>query len=47
VVSVTLGAIVLDEQLSARIIAGMAVVLLGVGLTRSQRQVPSPESASR
>ncbi|RKR90422.1 drug/metabolite transporter (DMT)-like permease [Micromonospora pisi] len=37
VVSVALGAIVLDEQLSLRIIAGMAVVLLGVGLTRTGR----------
>ncbi|MFC6017861.1 DMT family transporter [Plantactinospora solaniradicis] len=42
VVSVTLGAIVLDEQLSARIVAGMAVVLLGVGLTRSERRGSAP-----
>lgn len=34
VVSVLLGAIVLDEPLSIRVIAGMLVVLLGVGLTR-------------
>ncbi|MGW7412030.1 DMT family transporter [Streptomyces sp. NPDC054863] len=41
VVSLALGALVLDEQLSARIVAGMAVVLLGVGLSRSQ----GPEAA--
>ncbi|WP_326560757.1 DMT family transporter [Micromonospora sp. NBC_01796] len=36
VVSVALGAVVLDERLSLRIIAGMAVVLVGVGLTRTR-----------
>jgi drug/metabolite transporter (DMT)-like permease len=46
VVSVALGAIVLDEPLSARIVAGMAVVLLGVGLTRSQRRGPTPDAPS-
>jgi drug/metabolite transporter (DMT)-like permease len=35
VVSVALGAIVLDEPLTPRIAAGMAVVLAGVALTRS------------
>ncbi|ONI86872.1 EamA family transporter [Saccharothrix sp. ALI-22-I] len=34
VVSVALGAIVLDEPLTPRIVAGMAVVLAGVALTR-------------
>ncbi|WP_184574056.1 DMT family transporter [Streptomyces zagrosensis] len=34
VVSVGLGAVVLDEPLSVRVIAGMAVVLVGVGMTR-------------
>ncbi|WP_260461776.1 DMT family transporter [Streptomyces lateritius] len=36
VVSVTLGALVLDEPLTARVMAGMAVVLVGVGLTRAR-----------
>jgi drug/metabolite transporter (DMT)-like permease len=35
VVSVALGAIVLHEELTLRVIMGMAVVLVGVGLTRS------------
>ncbi|MFF4871732.1 DMT family transporter [Streptomyces sp. NPDC000961] len=34
VVSVALGALVLDEPLTVRTVTGMAVVLLGVGLTR-------------
>ncbi|GGQ44926.1 DMT family transporter [Streptomyces asoensis] len=34
VVSVALGAVVLDEHIGARVVAGMAVVLVGVGLTR-------------
>jgi drug/metabolite transporter (DMT)-like permease len=38
VVSVALGAIVLDEQLSLRVIAGMAVVLAGVALTRTEQR---------
>ncbi|MFJ6853073.1 DMT family transporter [Streptomyces sp. NPDC091271] len=37
VVSVALGAVVLDERLSARVVTGMAVVLIGVGLTRARR----------
>ncbi|WP_245234486.1 DMT family transporter [Streptomyces flavochromogenes] len=36
VVSVTLGALILDEPLTVRVVAGMAVVLVGVGLTRSR-----------
>ncbi|MEJ3747847.1 DMT family transporter [Actinomycetes bacterium KLBMP 9797] len=46
VVSVALGAIVLDEELSLRIAAGMVVVLVGVGLTRRhQRPVEAPALA--
>lgn len=41
VVSVALGAIVLDEPLSPRIAAGMVVVLVGVGLTRRQQRPPA------
>ncbi|MET8547045.1 EamA family transporter [Micromonospora zamorensis] len=41
VVSVALGAIVLDEDLSLRIATGMVVVLVGVGLTRSRKPRPS------
>ncbi|WP_256339774.1 MULTISPECIES: DMT family transporter [unclassified Streptomyces] len=37
VVSVALGAVVLDEHIGARVLAGMAVVLVGVGLTRRRR----------
>ncbi|MFH9727671.1 DMT family transporter [Streptomyces sp. NPDC017254] len=44
VVSVTLGALVLDEPLTVRVVAGMAVVLVGVGLTRARtRPVDPPE----
>lgn len=39
VVSVALGAVVLDERLGLRVLAGMAVVLLAVALTR---RVPTP-----
>ncbi len=35
VVSVTLGAVALHEPLTLRVVAGMAVVLVGVGLTRA------------
>jgi len=45
VVSVALGAIVLDEGLSLRIAAGMVVVLIGVGLTR--RPVKQEQDALR
>ncbi|MGI5521588.1 DMT family transporter [Micromonospora sp. CA-259024] len=41
VVSVALGAIVLDEDFSFRIAIGMVVVLVGVGLTRRRRPTPS------
>lgn len=46
VVSVLLGAIVLHEPLSPRILAGMAVVLLGVGLSR-WRPRPAARRGSR
>ncbi|MDG4823225.1 DMT family transporter [Asanoa sp. WMMD1127] len=44
VVSVALGALVLDEAFSPRIAAGMVVVLAGVALSR--RAVPAPEPAT-
>lgn len=48
VVSVALGAIVLDEPLTVRVVAGMAVVLAGVALTRSSARNPRvPERAGR
>lgn len=45
VVSVLLGAIFLGEQLNARVVAGMLVVLLGVALTR-RRPVPAGQAVS-
>ncbi|MEV0115737.1 DMT family transporter [Streptomyces sp. NPDC050844] len=39
VVSVGLGAVVLDEAFSLRVAAGMVVVLVGVGMTRRQNAV--------
>ena len=36
VVSVALGALVLGEQIGIRVVAGMVVVLVGVGLTRTR-----------
>ncbi|GAA4623236.1 DMT family transporter [Actinoallomurus vinaceus] len=47
VVSVALGTIVLGERLGLRVIAGMAVVLAGVALTRRHRPAPSPVPESR
>ena len=44
VVSVTLGAVVLDEGFSLRTATGMAVVLAGVGLTRRHKR-PQPAPA--
>jgi drug/metabolite transporter (DMT)-like permease len=41
VVSVALGAIALNEELSFRVIAGMLVVLAGVGMTRRWKRKPS------
>ncbi|MFG2501256.1 DMT family transporter [Streptomyces sp. NPDC048441] len=40
VVSVALGAIVLDEAFSLRVALGMTVVLVGVGMTRRQKRNP-------
>ncbi|MGI5404559.1 hypothetical protein ACQEVG_34910 [Streptomyces sp. CA-135486] len=40
-VSIALGAIVLDEVLTFRIVAGMVVVLAGVGLTRWRKRTNS------
>ncbi|HEX5540764.1 MAG TPA: DMT family transporter [Micromonospora sp.] len=40
VVSVVLGAAVLNEEITPRIVAGMVVVLVGVGMTRRHRQSP-------
>ncbi|QRK90885.1 DMT family transporter [Saccharopolyspora erythraea] len=45
VVSVALGAVVLHEDLSARVLTGMAVVLLGVALTRWHKSTPQPRSS--
>lgn len=42
VVSVLLGAIALNEELSFRVLAGMVVVLVGVGMTRRQKRTPVP-----
>lgn len=41
VVSVALGAVVLDEAFSFRVAAGMAVVLIGVSMTRRQKRTPA------
>ncbi|MBA8953866.1 DMT family transporter [Actinomadura namibiensis] len=42
VVSVGLGALVLDEPFSLRVAVGMAVVLAGVGMTRRAKPAPPP-----
>lgn len=47
VVSVLLGAVVLGEQPSPRILAGMAVVLVGVALTRRPKAGAEPEPEPR
>ncbi|MFD6336838.1 DMT family transporter [Streptomyces sp. NPDC060131] len=41
VVSVTLGAIFLGEELSARVLTGMVIVLAGVGMTRGRERGPA------
>ncbi|MET8832852.1 EamA family transporter [Micromonospora sp. NPDC004540] len=46
VVSVALGAILLDERFSLRIAAGMVVVLVGVGLTRRHKRALSPAASA-
>lgn len=45
VVSVLLGAVVLDEGLNLRVLAGMVVVLVEVALTRVRRRVSAPAPA--
>jgi hypothetical protein len=45
VVSVLLGAVVLGEDLSVRVVLGMAVVLVGVGMTRRQGAAVAAERA--
>lgn len=48
VVSVALGAAVLDEDLGPRVVLGMAIVLIGVALTRrNQQPAASREEESR
>ncbi|MGW3807782.1 DMT family transporter [Micromonospora sp. NPDC005113] len=47
VVSVALGAIVLDEGLSLRIVIGMVVVLVGVGLVRRGKPTPPTPAPGR
>ncbi|MCX4821131.1 DMT family transporter [Streptomyces sp. NBC_01142] len=42
VVSVALGAIVLNEEITFRIVAGMVVVLAGVGMTQWRKRTPAP-----
>lgn len=44
VVSVLLGALVLDEGLNPRVIAGMVVVLAGVAMTRVHRRMPAAQA---
>ncbi|WP_229791515.1 DMT family transporter [Micromonospora fulviviridis] len=46
VVSVALGAIVLDEDFSLRIAAGMVIVLVGVGLTRRHKRSLSARASA-
>jgi drug/metabolite transporter (DMT)-like permease len=47
VVSVLLGVVFLHEALSWREVAGMAVVLVGVGLTRLKARKPAPASVEQ
>lgn len=42
VVSVLLGAAFLGEGITVRVVLGMVVVLIGVGMTRWQKKAPSP-----
>ncbi|MFI9583682.1 DMT family transporter [Streptomyces sp. NPDC052236] len=46
VVSIALGAIVLNEELTIRIVVGMVVVLVGVGLTRVRARVGPAEATT-
>ncbi len=45
VVSVALGAIVLGEEVGPRVVAGMVVVLAGVGMTRRHKGAPTAPDA--
>ncbi|MGY4920527.1 DMT family transporter [Streptomyces sp. 900116325] len=45
VVSVLLGAVVLNEDFSLRVAAGMMVVLIGVAMTRRQKRTPSTSAS--
>jgi len=47
IVAVILGAIVLDEAITARVIVGMAIVLAGVALTRRRPAQPKSAAACR
>ncbi|MEV7729743.1 DMT family transporter [Streptomyces sp. NPDC087917] len=47
VVSVALGALVLGEEPSPRVVAGMAVVLVGVALTRRRKAVRTPDPTAQ
>lgn len=44
VVSVGLGALVLDEPFSLRVAAGMLIVLVGVAMTRRKKPAPAPSA---
>ncbi|MFD4943488.1 DMT family transporter [Streptomyces sp. NPDC058239] len=44
VVSLVLGAIVLNEEIGLRAVAGMIVVLAGVAMTRRRRRTPPPSA---
>ncbi|MFE3899789.1 DMT family transporter [Streptomyces sp. NPDC059153] len=46
VVSLVLGATVLDEKIGLRAVAGMLVVLAGVAMTRRRRRTPPPAAAA-
>ncbi|MFJ2262037.1 DMT family transporter [Streptomyces sp. NPDC087844] len=46
VISVLLGAVVLSEDFSLRVAAGMIVVLVGVTMTRRQQRAPSPSAST-
>ncbi|MFD5780314.1 DMT family transporter [Streptomyces sp. NPDC126933] len=45
VVSVALGALVLGKKVGLRVVAGMVVVLVGVGMTQWRKRTPTPLAA--
>jgi drug/metabolite transporter (DMT)-like permease len=47
VVAIVLGVLVLDEHITLVILAGIALILLGVALTRQQREHQAPVDAAR